>query len=332
MRIALRIACFALVTAVLARAALGADAAPGGDQVLVLDNERTLEGKIEQIGGQYRLRRPVGELWIQGENVLKVCKSRDDAYLFLKTRANLRDPDERLRLARWCYLNGLRQQALAEVTAAVELRPNHAESRLLLRNLQQAAATAAEAKPAVASTTLAPIPVMPASVTSESLSLFVTKVQPILMNTCVSCHGTGRGGAFKLTRVFEGAVASRHVTQQNLSAVLAQVQKERPASSPLLLKAVSVHGDMAQPALKNESPPYRALEDWVLLTLQTETPKEFAAAGPAQEIIPVKAVGDKGTGPASDAGEIGKPARAPEAGPMDAYDPVIFNRQMHPQR
>src|SRR5438552_3454169 len=68
-------------------------------KVLVLDNERTLEGDIERVGEQYRVRRPVGELWVRAENTLRLCATREEAYIFLRTRANLRDPDEHLRLA-----------------------------------------------------------------------------------------------------------------------------------------------------------------------------------------------------------------------------------------
>src|SRR3989442_1080964 len=72
--------------------------APTKGKVLVLDNERTLEGDVERIGEQYRVRRALGELWLQRENVLRLCKDYPDAYRFLLTRSNLRDPDEHLRL------------------------------------------------------------------------------------------------------------------------------------------------------------------------------------------------------------------------------------------
>src|SRR5438874_13492773 len=101
-------------------------AAPTTGKVLILDNERTLEGEIERVGEQYRIRRPVGELWVLAETTLRLCETREEAYAFLRARANLLDPDERLRLARWCQLQGLRRQALEEASAAVELRPSHA--------------------------------------------------------------------------------------------------------------------------------------------------------------------------------------------------------------
>src|SRR5438105_2929715 len=88
------------------------EAAPvtNAGRVLVLDNERTLEGDIERQGDQYRLKRSVGEAWIPCDSVLRLCATREEAYLFLRSRANLRDPDEHVRLASWCQHHGLRKQ------------------------------------------------------------------------------------------------------------------------------------------------------------------------------------------------------------------------------
>src|SRR5215510_2445544 len=99
---------------------------PASGKVLVLDNDRTLEGEVERVGEQYRVRRSLGVTWVPAERVQRLCASKEDALAFLRRRANLADPDERLRLARWCHLQGLRDQALVEVKAAVELRPDHA--------------------------------------------------------------------------------------------------------------------------------------------------------------------------------------------------------------
>src|SRR5262249_34693267 len=103
---------------------------------------------------------------------------------------------------------------------------------------------------------------------TDSMSVFVTKVQPVLMNTCASCHASGRSGAFHLTRAFEGGTANRKTVQLNVAAVLAQVSVDRPEVSPLLVKAASIHGARVQPPLKGrQAPAYRVLEDWVQATL-----------------------------------------------------------------
>jgi hypothetical protein len=335
--------------------------------VLVLENEHTMEGDIERSGNQYRIRRAVGETWVPADQVLCLCASYEEAYAFLCTRTNLRDADERLRLARWCLLYGLRTQALAEATAAVELRPGMPEGRHLLSSLQRSAAAAAcppspltasgdaprnsagdEAEPPVS---LLP----PLDLGVEALSLFATRVQPILMNTCVSCHASNRAGAFRLTRAGEGGVFSRRATQQNLAAVLAQINRERPAASPLLLKAVCVHGEASQAPLKSrQSPAFRTLEEWVRLALANNpqleerrvaaAPPELKMESPSQSAFPVLAnlPGEVISTPPAAASRSAEPApSAPpplaptpskaETTPVDPFDPAIFNRQMHPK-
>src|SRR5258708_7429492 len=117
MKTPIRIVLCTLALAASLRPTLAADdvnppAARRTGHVLIRKNESTIEGDIELIGSQYRIRRPVGELMVPPENVLKLCETREEAYGFLRQRANLRDPDERLRLARWCHLNNLKQQEL----------------------------------------------------------------------------------------------------------------------------------------------------------------------------------------------------------------------------
>jgi hypothetical protein len=327
-------------------------------RVLVLDNEHTLEGEIERQGTQYRIRRSLGELWVPTENVLRLCASREDAYAFLRSRANLLDPDEHLRLARWCHVHSLRKQALEEVTAAVELRPEHEESRRLLRSLQCSAAKPSTGQAAPTHEEPDNVQAAP-DVNSQSLSLFITKVQPILMNACASCHATGRGGSFKLVRVFGNSLATRKTTQQNLGAVLTQMNKEHPQGNLVLVKAISVHGDMAQPIFKNkEAQAYRTLEEWVRLTCPSGASSHEAAsvasklpAGehtaaldqhPAKiesapaEIFGAAQAAPKPTQPVPASAPVEKQVEAEGAAAgapvlLDPYDPAVFNQQAHPQ-
>src|SRR5262245_31990723 len=99
--------------------------APLTGKVLLLENDRLLEGDIERIGDQYRIRRGAGELWIPVARAKRLCKDLDDVYLHMQSQSNLGDPDERLRLARWCQLNGLREKALMEARIAQQMRPDH---------------------------------------------------------------------------------------------------------------------------------------------------------------------------------------------------------------
>ncbi len=341
----------------LLRATDGVRPVPGAmtGKVLVLGNGRTLEGDIERVGDQYRVRRLVGETWVPARAVQYLGRTMEEAHAFLQSRANLQDADERLRLAEWCRLHGLRAQALDEVRSAVRLRPDHAPSRRLLTYLEQAAqrpaAPGADAPhPGGREADAGPVPEI--DLTTDCLSLFTTRVQPILMNACAGCHAVGRGGTFKLTRAYGAGLEDRKAVQRNLAAVLAQVNLNQPPSSPLLTKAVSIHGPMTQAALRSRQvPPYRTLEEWVQRTLANNPQlRDRIPPSPNPAAAEAKSPSPPGARPANEWGQDRGPATAagpavpeaprapPGAGqppPLDTQDPVnpdVFNRQMHPER
>lgn len=320
---------------------------PATGTVLLLVNNRTLEGDIEQVGDQYRVRHNFGMTWVPGDGVLRLCKDKEDALAFLRRRANLRDPDERLRLARWCHLRGLREQAIAEVKAAVELRPEHEESRRLLQYLKQATLQAPEA--AAAAAPAQPRTDKPAvELNADAMSQFATRVQPILMNACARCHVASGAGSFRLQRTYAVGLANRRVLQQNLAEVLKQLNLRQPEYSPLLIKAVSAHGPTGEAPLRGrQAEAFKALDGWVRLTLANnphlnerlpaaETARPFAEAAAVSRPVPVR--DDRAVIPAPPALPAAArkapetPPPPPEANAADDYDVTPFNRQMHPGR
>src|SRR5262245_35541929 len=106
-------------------------------KVLLLKNGHALEGDVRLQHEEYCVRRQTGELWLPAARVLRLCADWDEAYSFQGAQLNPHDPDDRLKMARWCIHNGLRTQALAEVTEALRLRPEHAESKRLRTMLQR---------------------------------------------------------------------------------------------------------------------------------------------------------------------------------------------------
>jgi hypothetical protein len=264
-------------------------------RVLLLQSDRGLEGDIEKFGDQYRVRRGSSEVWLPAEKALRLCADWEEALAYMKTRANLGDPDERLRLARWCQLNNLRPQALDEAKAALDMRPAHQESRQLVSMLTRTVASLpnAPAKASAPQTSKAPVAPPPSDISSESFGLFAARVQPILMNACVGCHNGGRGGNFQLLRTEAG---QRGATQANLAAVLEQVRTDHPALSPLLIKAVSRHGDAANataPIRDRQAIPFKTLQAWIdhLLAnnphLRYQGPPQVAAASKTAPEPPV---------------------------------------------
>ncbi len=297
--------------------------------------------------------------------VLCLVASLPDAYAYLRARTNLDDADERLRLANWCRLNGLREQALAEIRAAVDLRPDHAETRRLLQHLQQSEPAPVKRELPLASvnepqTEQTP----PVELTTESLGLFATRVQPILMNTCARCHATGRGGKFRLIQAYEGGLVNRRTLERNLASVLAEINLDRPESSRLLSKAVSDHAHTGQAPLKDrKEAPYRTLESWVKLTvannphLRNALPPTASTKGRTTPAHPMAEPPSSAAEPRTAWGADARPAVRPDSssptvpsqapvpvsssapapppppsppGPADPYDPELFNRQMHP--
>jgi hypothetical protein len=312
-------------------------------RVLLLDNDRVIEGDIERVGDRYRIKRPSGETMLPADGVTRLCASLEDALDYLRSRSALNDPDERLRLGKWCHLHGLHAQAVEEVQAAVEMRPDQ-ESRRLLRHLQQVTHLTSQAGMAPAEDSVS-VPAL--DLCSDTTNAFCARVQPILMNACATCHATGRGGSFKLVRWYEDSGPNRLVTQQNLVAVLGQVNLERPKGSPLLSKAVSAHAALDKAPLQGrQSKAFHTLEEWVLATVDKNPqlldqlrpgplPAAEAAAQPKPLPPPAPVLEERPAQPVGQALPVVRPQppTPPQpAAPKDPFDPLLFNRQMHPNR
>jgi hypothetical protein len=288
-----------------------------------------------------------------------------ELHAYMASQSNLRDPDERMRLARWCQMNGRTQEAVAEAKAALALRPGHTATKQLLAILERALATApsAPAAPAVSEPITPPV----VDLSADAMNAFMTRIQPILMNACASCHATGRGGDFQLLRCHD-ATLNRRATQVNLAAVLKQIHWEQPAHSPALVKALSAHGSATQaPFAGRHAKPFQYLHEWVQSVVTTnphlrkdfgvataplgkrETPALAPATNPTMQSKPVAYEVDRPAAPVSlplvkplapmvvstpqqAPATPARPAAVAPTQPADEYDVLIFNRQMHPAR
>jgi hypothetical protein len=175
------------------------------------------------------------------------------------------------------------------------------------------------------------------------------------MNACATCHAGGKGGEFKLARVYDDVSLNRKSVQQNLAAVLAEVNVGEPQTSRLLTKAVSVHGSMEKaPLAGRQAVAFHTLEDWVKRTLADNPQLHERIAGatvsPAAPLAPAPASAfaegraepvkieetAKVASPAPSALVAAPAASAPApktaADPADPYSPDAFNRQFHPER
>jgi hypothetical protein len=313
-------------------------------KVLILQGERILEGDIEKRDGLYVIRRGASEISIPQKQALRLCADRQEAFNSIKARANLGDPDERLRLARWCHLNQFTEEAQEEVKQALEMRPNHTDTKLFLKLVQHSLASAHAQSAKVTADKEPPLPPT-IDLSFETVTAFNSKVQPILMNTCVNCHSAGRGGSFQLARVYDGG--QRVSTQRNITAVLKQVNLDRPGSSPLLIMAVSAHGNQSGPPIAGkQAPTYLAIVHW-LETALADNPhlrERLAANGAAVNPRPLPETPpalQPTTGqtpmvvsqplarvePSALPLAVTKTAAPLPAAPTDPFDPVIFNQR-----
>src|SRR4051812_28704485 len=90
-------------------------------KVLLLRSGHVMEGDIEKIGAQMRIKSGASEIWISDDKARKLCADWDDAYVFLQTLVKLDDADGRVKLARWCHMNHQNAKALEQAKYALEL-------------------------------------------------------------------------------------------------------------------------------------------------------------------------------------------------------------------
>src|SRR6516165_1900973 len=193
-------------------------------RVLVLRNEDTLTGYITLRDGQYHLQGPNSETVVPASGVLKVCDTPEEAHEYLCNRANLKDPDERMRLARWCQRNGLTARAKEQAEAMLSLRSGDAEAQRLLRAIAAQQSIPAAPPPAPARTTsTTPTSHAPSSqeqdYKQETLVEYTRQIQPILMNGCGlgACHGNNQRNGYELYRAPVGSQLNALQTRQNLT-------------------------------------------------------------------------------------------------------------------
>lgn len=306
--------------------------APSGT-VLLLKSGQVMEGEIDLIGSQLRIRRGSGEVCIAADLAARLCADWDDAYAYMHTLIKDDSANDHVRLARWCNMHHLNEKALDEARIALRLQPDHAGAKQIVTLLERAirdpvvkaAPAAAPAPPAAADKAA---PAILADVNAETAIAFANKVQPILMNTCASCHATGGGGKFVLERVSEGG--QKVATQHNLTAVLNFIDMDRPAISPLLVKAVTPHGAGAPPIKDRGAKPFVAIKTWLDLAIAKNPQlKDYHAAkkgAPAKSSDqPKSGFGTHQSSLAPASRETTVAERPVESAVMDEFDPRIFN-------
>jgi hypothetical protein len=259
---------------------------------VVLNNDKLIEGDVTLSGDKVIVRYGALDRPFPKSQVQFVGASKDEVYKFMLAKVAANDPTERLRVARWCMLSGMREQALTEAYEVKKLQPVNKAAADMIRSLEASLAQfppegggprmVAPTPPTFTVELRPTVPPMPPptppspptvdpepDVSAEAALVFGSRVQPFLANQCASCHAkSDYAGTFKLVRV-NPAEAGPMATRTNLRAVAGQLKKDDPAARPLLVKSLTAHGGMKQPATGRNAPVYLALEGWVALAVGT---------------------------------------------------------------
>jgi hypothetical protein len=240
-----------------------------------------IEGIVGQVKGDLKVQQGAIERLVKRADVVFAGDTSDEVYHFMRDRAPQTDAISRLVVARWCMLQGLREQALAEGREVLKLQPGNKSAVELTRSLEESIRqfpTEGGAVKAVTTTRTVSVVEPEVEIPPEAATTFATRLQPILANLCVDCHARAdHAGSFKMARV-SGFDAGPQATQVNLRATVAQLSKTDPANSPLLVKAITAHGGLKQPPfISRQAPGFRTLELWAALALSSSTQAAVAA-------------------------------------------------------
>lgn len=329
-------------------------AEPGVEGVIVLRNGNVLAGIVRQSGDYYRIESAGAVLQVPAAQVDAHCRTLDEAYELRRRDRTGLTADSHVELARWCLRQNLLDQAARELLDARTLDAGHPALASLEMQLEQiiqiktlrpaapgVAVDTADAAPA-RSKPLAEAP--PFEMPPEARTQFVRSIQPMLIHTCATggCHQPGSARQLQFNRWALDGNGNPAFVRRNLAAVVEQIRKDDPASSPLLQYARQEHGG-APGALSKPLEPFQQtmLVDWMNNATGFVPPEPVAAtqeadAGGAGELAAEQERApestSRGAPPPLPAALTPAVAAAPRQAapfvPRDAFDPEIFNRRV----
>jgi len=244
----------------------------GKEGALALFDGRVVYGKITNAPGGYLLKRPgASDEMIPTFLVQTAADSLTGCYENLKGMISPTRPDDHLELANWCVRQRLLDEAKTEVLAVLKLDPNRREARELLVKLEEAT----NPRPRNRETEAAPARTGDGFLEStgrtteglspELTSLFVRRIQPLLMSKCgnAACHGGNASEEFRLVNIRRVSSSGRTSTLENMRQVLGLVDAA-DADRTRLVSALSspAHiGLFSGPAGRTQE---AAIREWVV--------------------------------------------------------------------
>ncbi len=264
---------------------------PKAFRVLLLTNGKVIPGDIveDAAAGLYRLRQNGGSIGYPKIMVLKAGDSIDDLYRFQVARLPGGDPDERMKLARWCLTEHLTAQAKEQLEAVKAMCPDDAEVKRMLYNLAAAderapldggvRLTSGEMPRGEAPATLDPRVIsraqkrfnalpeifdLPQAQAVKRANEFADYVQPVLQQNCVRCHNEKYTGDFQLVEIkIKRDLTNPDIARANLDATLRLINPDDPSRSPLLSAGLVPHGDSTSAIFRGANDRnYQVLSQW----------------------------------------------------------------------
>ena len=199
--------------------------------------------------------------------VLTAAGSVEELYRFQAARLPSGDPDERMKLARWCLTEHLAAQAREQLLAIQQMCPDDNEVKRMLYNLNATAArpavdpgfrlTSGEMPRGDAPASLDPRVVknaqkrfnalpeifdLPQAQAVKHANEFADFVQPVLQQSCVRCHNEKYQGEFQLVEIkARRDWGNSDIARANLDATLRLINPDDPARSELLSAGLVPH-------------------------------------------------------------------------------------------
>jgi len=333
--------------------------------VAVLNDGRVFSGNISEVAGGYRVATgDGGQIVLPFDQISVTSASLVGAYEAYRASITVPNADIHLSLAEWCIGNGLWAQAYQEVQSALKLEPQRSEAHVMLKRLdayvQPLTSTPVRTVETGASTPLNTAAISSpterrVSGTMQSTHVtYMTKVQPILMNSCGNgaCHGQISENRFKLHNVRLESRNLKLASEANLKILKEWIDFDNPHRSPLLTSTIDgspQHRDLFAGRRKLQ---YQLLENWVIQLAQEQktapvsstsvTAVPAPAASPVIQQVSGERMSDKNVTPAAVLAPAASPypaletaRNAPELQQIrrqlktDAFDPNAFNSMMH---
>jgi hypothetical protein len=267
-------------------APMPSSASPKAFRALLLSNGKVIKGEIveDAAAGLYRLHQNGGSIGYPRIMVQKAGDSIEELYRFQVARLPDGDPDERMKLARWCLTEHLTPQAKEQLEAIQAMCPDDAEVKRMLYNLASTSdrapvdegvrRTSGEVPAALDPrviikglkhfSALPEIFDLPPAQAVKRANEFADYVQPVLQQSCAKCHNEKYQGDFQLVEIrIRRDQMNPDIARANLDATLRLINPDDPSRSPLLSAGLVPHGDSKSAIFRGANDKnYQVLAQW----------------------------------------------------------------------